>query len=50
MDLHICIVGARMSGLACVIALAKLGVKHINIYETASNLRFVGPASSWKLI
>ena len=24
-----------MDGLACVIALAKLGFKHINIYETA---------------
>jgi hypothetical protein len=39
-----------MDGLACVIALAKLGFKHINIYETALNLRFVGAASSRNLI
>jgi salicylate hydroxylase len=49
-DLHICIVGAGMGGLAYALAPAKLSFKHINIYETASNLRFVGPASSRHLI
>jgi hypothetical protein len=31
-----------MGGLACALALAKKGFKHIGVYETASNLGFVG--------
>lgn len=31
-----------MGGLACALALAKQGFKHIEVYETASNLGFVG--------
>ena len=31
-----------MGGLACALALAKIGFKHIDVYETASNLGFVG--------
>lgn len=31
-----------MGGLGCALALAKKGFKHIDVYETASNLGFVG--------
>lgn len=31
-----------MGGLACALALAKKGFKQINVYESASNLGFVG--------
>lgn len=31
-----------MGGLGCALALAKKGFKHIDLYETASNLGFVG--------
>ena len=31
-----------MGGLACALALAKQGFKHIDVYENASNLGFVG--------
>ncbi len=31
-----------MGGLGCALALAKKGFKHIEVYETASNLGFVG--------
>ncbi|TVY82700.1 FAD-dependent monooxygenase OpS4 [Lachnellula suecica] len=41
-DLKIVIAGAGMGGLACALALAKQGFTQINIYETASNLGFVG--------
>ncbi|KAJ7611363.1 hypothetical protein DFH06DRAFT_1373545 [Mycena polygramma] len=40
--LHIVIVGAGMGGLAAALALAKKGFQHIHVYETASNLGFVG--------
>ncbi|QDS77064.1 hypothetical protein FKW77_007165 [Venturia effusa] len=41
-DLHVCIVGAGMGGLASALALAKNGFTNIHVYETASNLGFVG--------
>ncbi|KXL42578.1 hypothetical protein M433DRAFT_70407 [Acidomyces richmondensis BFW] len=41
-DLEIVIVGAGMGGLATALALAKRGFRHISVYETASNLGFVG--------
>lgn len=31
-----------MGGLGCALSLAKKGFKHIDVYETASNLGFVG--------
>jgi salicylate hydroxylase len=31
-----------MGGLGCALALAKKGFKHIDVYESASNLGFVG--------
>jgi salicylate hydroxylase len=31
-----------MGGLACALALAKQGFTHIDVYESASNLGFVG--------
>lgn len=31
-----------MGGLACALALAKKGFQHIEVFETASNLGFVG--------
>lgn len=31
-----------MGGLGCALALAKKGFKHIDVYENASNLGFVG--------
>jgi len=41
-DLHIAIVGAGMGGLTCASALAKKGFKHIDVYEYAGDLGFVG--------
>ncbi|KAI0152375.1 FAD/NAD(P)-binding domain-containing protein [Hypoxylon sp. NC0597] len=41
-DLRISIIGAGMGGLACALAFAKKGFKHVDVYETASNLGFVG--------
>ncbi|KAF8210988.1 hypothetical protein K438DRAFT_1903660 [Mycena galopus ATCC 62051] len=40
--LRIVVVGAGMSGLAAVLALARNGFTQIHVYETASNLGFVG--------
>ncbi|KAK6393760.1 hypothetical protein LTR65_002137 [Meristemomyces frigidus] len=42
LDLKICIIGAGMGGLATALALAKQGFRNINVYESASNLGFVG--------
>ncbi|KAF2166565.1 hypothetical protein M409DRAFT_66584 [Zasmidium cellare ATCC 36951] len=42
LDLHICIIGAGMGGLATALSLAKKGFRKIEVYETASNLGFVG--------
>ncbi|CAM1505902.1 Fc.00g115390.m01.CDS01 [Cosmosporella sp. VM-42] len=41
-DIRIIVVGAGMGGLACALALAKKGFKDIRVFETASNLGFVG--------
>ncbi|CAJ2501594.1 Uu.00g044470.m01.CDS01 [Anthostomella pinea] len=41
-DLHVAIIGAGMGGLAAALALAKQGFTHIEVYEHASNLGFVG--------
>ncbi|KAL1304519.1 hypothetical protein AAFC00_003505 [Neodothiora populina] len=41
-DMHICIAGSGMGGLACALSLAKEGFTHIDVFETASNLGFVG--------
>jgi len=41
-DMHIVISGAGMGGLATALALAKKGFTHIDVYETASSLGFVG--------
>ncbi|GKT48652.1 FAD-dependent monooxygenase OpS4 [Colletotrichum spaethianum] len=41
-ELKIAIIGAGMGGLGCALALAKKGFNHIDVYETASNLGFVG--------
>lgn len=40
--LHIAIVGSGMGGLGAALSLAKKGFKNIHVYETASNLGFVG--------
>lgn len=42
LNLHVAIVGAGMGGLSCALALAKRGFKHIDVYEYASDLGFVG--------
>ncbi|TKA68111.1 hypothetical protein B0A55_08293 [Friedmanniomyces simplex] len=42
LDLHICIIGAGMGGLATALALAKQGFRHVDVFESASNLGFVG--------
>jgi salicylate hydroxylase len=42
LDLRIAIIGAGMGGLGAALALAKKGFKNIDVYETASNLGFVG--------
>ncbi|KAF4630609.1 hypothetical protein G7Y89_g7535 [Cudoniella acicularis] len=41
-NIKIVVVGAGMGGLATALALAKKGFTHIDLYETASNLGFVG--------
>ena len=41
-DLRVAIVGAGMGGLTAALALAKRGFKNIDVYESASNLGFVG--------
>ncbi|KAL4781479.1 hypothetical protein BJX76DRAFT_359845 [Aspergillus varians] len=41
-DLKIAIMGAGMGGLTSALALAERGFKHIEVYETASDLGFVG--------
>ncbi|KAL8382810.1 hypothetical protein RB595_006539 [Gaeumannomyces hyphopodioides] len=41
-DLRIVVIGAGMGGLGCALSLAKKGFKHIDVYETASDLGFVG--------
>ncbi|KKY16108.1 putative salicylate hydroxylase [Diplodia seriata] len=41
-DLRVAIIGSGMGGLACALALARKGFKHIDVYEIASNLGFVG--------
>ncbi|KAH8880658.1 FAD/NAD(P)-binding domain-containing protein [Thozetella sp. PMI_491] len=41
-DLRIAIIGAGMGGLGTALAFAKKGFKRIDVYETASNLGFVG--------
>ncbi|KAF9065482.1 putative monooxygenase [Rhodocollybia butyracea] len=41
-SLHVAIIGTGMGGLASALSLAKHGVPHIDVYETASNLGFVG--------
>ncbi|KAL4960644.1 putative monooxygenase [Aspergillus stella-maris] len=41
-DLNIAILGAGMGGLTTALALAEKGFKHITVYETASDLGFVG--------
>lgn len=41
-DLRIVIIGAGMGGLGCALSLAKKGFKHIDVFETAADLGFVG--------
>ncbi|KKK17865.1 hypothetical protein ARAM_007424, partial [Aspergillus rambellii] len=41
-DLKIAILGAGMGGLTTALALAEKGFKYIDVYETASDLGFVG--------
>ncbi|KAL2810386.1 hypothetical protein BJX63DRAFT_402108 [Aspergillus granulosus] len=41
-DLKIAILGAGMGGLTSALALAEKGFKHIDVYESASDLGFVG--------
>ncbi|PLB45793.1 FAD/NAD(P)-binding domain-containing protein [Aspergillus steynii IBT 23096] len=41
-DLKIAILGAGMGGLTTALALARAGFKHIDVYESASDLGFVG--------
>ncbi|KAL4920990.1 hypothetical protein BDW62DRAFT_198438 [Aspergillus aurantiobrunneus] len=41
-DLKIAILGAGMGGLTSALALAEKGFKYIDVYETASDLGFVG--------
>lgn len=40
--LRIAIPGAGMAGLATALSLAQQGFEHIDVYETASNMGFVG--------
>ena len=44
-DLHIVVIGAGMGGLAAALALAKKGFTHVDVFEAASNLGFVGAGS-----
>ncbi|MCJ1293876.1 hypothetical protein MMC34_005433 [Xylographa carneopallida] len=41
-NMKICIIGAGMGGLTCALGLAKQGFQNIEVYESASNLGFVG--------
>lgn len=41
-DLRIAVIGAGMGGLGTALAFAKKGFKKIDVFETASNLGFVG--------
>ncbi|KAI1503929.1 hypothetical protein F5X99DRAFT_80387 [Biscogniauxia marginata] len=41
-DLRISVIGAGMGGLGTALAFAKKGFRHITVYESASNLGFVG--------
>ncbi|KAL2158992.1 hypothetical protein VTH06DRAFT_3023 [Thermothelomyces fergusii] len=41
-DLHVVVIGAGMGGLGTALAFAKKGFKNIDVFETASNLGFVG--------
>ncbi|GME26534.1 Monooxygenase FAD-binding protein [Neofusicoccum parvum] len=41
-DLRVAIIGSGMGGLTCALSLARQGFKHIDVYEIASNLGFVG--------
>ncbi|KAL2023423.1 hypothetical protein VTK56DRAFT_2780 [Thermocarpiscus australiensis] len=41
-DLRIVVIGAGMGGLGTSLAFARKGFKHIDVFETASNLGFVG--------
>ncbi|KAH8680913.1 hypothetical protein BX600DRAFT_428890 [Xylariales sp. PMI_506] len=41
-DLRISVIGAGMGGLTAALAFAKKGFRNINVYETASDLGFVG--------
>ncbi|PKX98101.1 putative monooxygenase [Aspergillus novofumigatus IBT 16806] len=41
-DLKLAIIGAGMGGLTCALALAKEGFKHIDVFEYAADLGFVG--------
>ncbi|THV93500.1 putative monooxygenase [Aureobasidium pullulans] len=41
-DMHICIAGSGMGGLACALSLARQGFTKISVYEYASSLGFVG--------
>ncbi|KAG9762719.1 putative monooxygenase, partial [Aureobasidium melanogenum] len=41
-NMHICIAGSGMGGLACALSLARQGFTKISVYEYASNLGFVG--------
>ncbi|KJX94850.1 salicylate hydroxylase like protein [Zymoseptoria brevis] len=42
LDLRVCIAGAGMGGLATALAMASRGFREIHVYESASNLGFVG--------
>lgn len=39
---RVAVAGAGMAGLATALALAHAGFEHVDVYETASNLGFVG--------
>lgn len=41
-SMKVAIIGAGMGGLTCALALAKQGFENIDVYESASNLGFVG--------
>ncbi|EFX06712.1 FAD dependent oxidoreductase [Grosmannia clavigera kw1407] len=41
-DIRIAIVGAGMGGLSTALALAKKGLKNIDVFEAAPDLGFVG--------
>ncbi|KAL1879406.1 hypothetical protein VTK73DRAFT_6938 [Phialemonium thermophilum] len=41
-NLRVAVIGAGMGGLGTALAFARKGFKHIDVFETASNLGFVG--------